>query len=63
MSLSMSIDSATGIISGTPTVPELMNSPFTIVVITTDTQGATINSSFELTIVPFVELIFSDGME
>ena len=61
--LSMSIDANTGIISGTPTNPEVLNSPFTITVIATDPQGASVNSSFGLVVDPFVELIFADGME
>ncbi len=61
--LSMSIDASTGIISGTPTHPEVLNSPFSITIIATDPQGATINSSFNLVVNPLVELIFADGME
>jgi hypothetical protein len=61
--MSLSIDPNTGIISGTPTPPEVANSPFTITVIATDPQGASVNSSFDLVINPFVELIFADGME
>ncbi len=61
--LSMNIDPITGIISGTPTLPEVANSPFTITVIATDPQGASVNSSFSLVVDPFVELIFADGME
>lgn len=61
--LSLTINANTGIISGTPTNIEVVNSPFTVTVVATDPQGALVNSSFSLVVNPFVDLIFANGME
>ncbi len=61
--LSLTLNANTGIITGTPTATEATNSPFNITVIATDPQGATTNSQFNLVVNPFVEEIFTDGME
>lgn len=49
---SLTIDSATGIIMGTPTVDDLAGSPYTVTVTATDPGGLFAGDTLELTVLP-----------